>query len=506
MPRPRRLTGLLEAAAARHAARPALCFDSRRLTYKDLFQESRRLAALLQRGGIRPGQRVALHLRKGPEAFISLWGALLAGAAYVPIDPLAPVNRVRRLLEDCGATALVSDRPDARGFLSRRLRFAVSTVLAEAPRLAAWSSRPDAESFKPPSASAGDLAYILYTSGSTGSPKGVMMTHGNALAFVDWARGRFPLRAADRVANLTALHFDLSVFDVFNTCAAGAALYPLAPEEQLFPARVADFLRRNRISVLYTVPSALTALSTRGGLAPRALNDLRYSLFAGEVFPPKHLAAWMDRAPRARHFNLYGPTETNVCTFHEVKRRPDPAGAPAPIGRPLPGTRVLVMDRGRPAARNSPGELWVSGPTVMQGYAGRPARFVRRGGARFYRTGDVVLRGSDGALRWIARLDAQVKSRGYRVEPGEIEACLTRYRGVIEAAVVAVPDEAVTHRLVAVVAAKDRGTRFAGRLAEHCALWLPRYMVPERFIFQETLPKTSTGKLDRAALLEQVRS
>ncbi|MDQ3933901.1 MAG: amino acid adenylation domain-containing protein [Actinomycetota bacterium] len=461
------------------------------LTYAELERDIAHAAGALRELGVEPGDRVAVWAPKSPRTVTMLYAVMRAGAAYVPIDPISPPLRARRVIEDAGCRVLCADEKRA---------------CEGVPLLPVDRDLPPADPLHEPASCESDLAYVLYTSGSTGRPKGVMLTHRNALAFVEWTVERFGVGPGDRVSSHAPFHFDLSIFDLYGASLAGASLHLLGPGEEGLGASMAKAIRRERISVWYSVPSALTMLA--GAAAPEQLESLRVVLFAGEVFPVKHLRRLRELAPGATLANLYGPTETNVCTYHVVPDELPPGDRPLPIGRPCENQEVFALDDElRPVPEGEVGELWVRGPTVMRGYWGDPeltAARLRQNPLHdlfpdpAYRTGDLVRRLPGGEHEFLGRRDHQVKSRGYRIELGEIEAALTSHPAVGEAAVVAVPDDAIGNRLVAYVAAGE--PLQAMELKRHCAQALPRYMVPGEVVVEEALPHTSTGKIDRQAL------
>jgi amino acid adenylation domain-containing protein len=353
-----------------------------------------------------------------------------------------------------------------------------------------------------------DLAYILYTSGSTGTPKGVMISHRASLTFVAWAAACAGLGEQDRVCSPAPLHFDLSVFDIFATCQAGACMVVLPEMTSMFPARLAEWLARERISVWYSVPSILTMLVTYGNLRACDLSRLRAVIFAGEVFPARHLSRLMTEVPHARYLNWYGPTETNVCTWFEVPSGTGRTG-PVPIGVACANTDVFAVsgEGCRVSAPEEVGELYVRGPALMRGYWGQPDKtsqvlvrnpFQQDYAETAYRTGDLVTLDADGNYVFLGRRDGMVKTRGYRVELGEVEAALYEHPAIREAVVLPLPDELLGSRLRAVISATGSGGLTRLEVLEHCRRRLPAYMVPDVVEFCEALPRTSTGKVDRA--------
>jgi acyl-coenzyme A synthetase/AMP-(fatty) acid ligase len=349
-----------------------------------------------------------------------------------------------------------------------------------------------------------------------------MLSHLNAMAFVDWGVAEFAVTENDRLSSHAPLHFDLSVFDLYAAARAGAAVVIVPTQLALFPVELAKWIRGAGITVWYSVPSILTLLALRGKLTDVEFPALRTILFAGEVFPTKHLHRLMEQLPHVRFANLFGPTETNVCTWYEVPRWPGEPPASIPIGKAITGVDVFaVRDDGTVVPHGEVGELYVRGPTVMQGYWGDADRTTRTllrewpgetagetageaGGFPVYRTGDLAHLDENGDWIFLGRRDSQIKSRGYRIELGDIEAALNQHPGVVECAAVAIPDDVVTNRIKAYVVRRsevrdDELNRFLGER-------LPRYMAPELYEFRDDLPRSSTGKIDRRALADEALS
>ncbi|MDX2379933.1 MAG: amino acid adenylation domain-containing protein [Acidimicrobiia bacterium] len=526
------LHDLVAESATRDADALALVDGDRSITYGELVDLAGRVARLLIHDcGVRRGDRVGVHAEKSIETIVAIYGAMMAGAAYVPLDASAPAARIAFILGNCDIRVLVSPTklkktwtalPESGAHLDHVVALdadstferpeAMPTAITlhrSAPPGDATAGEATADMSRDlPTVIDDDLAYILYTSGSTGDPKGVMVSHRNAMAFATWAADEFALTADDRVAQLAPLIFDLSTFDLFASACAGASVHLVGRKAAMFPADLRTFIDDNEISTIYAVPSMLTMLVERGGLSEGALPSLRRILFAGEVFPTRHLAALMQLISHPEYANLYGPTETNVCTFHRVLEVPAPDDPPSSIGIAITNDEAIVVgDDGQVVEPGETGELFIRGATVMQGYWGDPERSAKvlvpppgsvGGREPAYRTGDLVRAADDGALTFLGRRDNQVKRRGYRIELGDIEAAILADERVVECAVSGLPDDELGTRLVAHVV--SRAALEPKDVLKFSQQHIPRYMVPDHVEFLSALPKTSTDKIDRAGL------
>jgi amino acid adenylation domain-containing protein len=490
------------------------------ITYGALDRLSDRLRDRMAALGVARGDRVGLFMRKGIDTVAALLGALKAGAAYVPVDPGAPPARGAYILHNCAVKAVLVDADRAQALRGELAALGAAPALPVVDRdagagLKATLDAADAAQPAAPVATVrsgpDDLAYILYTSGSTGKPKGVMLSHRNAVSFVDWCSEAFAPTAADRFSSHAPFHFDLSILDIHVCFKHGATLVLAGEDIGKDAPRLARLIADERISIWYSAPSILALLAQYGHLHEHDYAALRQVLFAGEVFAVKHLRTLTELLPRPRYFNLYGPTETNVCTWHEVPLPvPPERSTPYPIGKTCSHLRSRVTDEhGAELPAGSEGELCIAGPGVMQGYWALPEQTARgfhidADGTRWYRTGDIVIEDADGCHTYRGRRDRMVKRRGYRVELGEIEAGLYRHPGVKEAAVVAFADADAGVQITAFLAAQDAAKRPSLiEMKRFCAEHLPLYMLPDRFVWQPALPKTSTDKIDYQRLKEQ---
>jgi amino acid adenylation domain-containing protein len=489
-----RLERLVVDAAERHADRPAIKDESGELSYHQLDALADQVAAGLCELGVHRGDRVAIWLNKSTQAVAAMQGALRIGAAYVPVDPMSPALRAATIMRDCRISVLVAPAEHAASVLEGDLARVPLLTTDSGPGDMTWSDLERLDG-KPRDGGStdDDLAYILYTSGSTGVPKGVCISHRNALAFVQWAAREVGARHEDRFSNHAPFHFDLSVFDLYAAFLAGACVAIIPEHHAYVPRRLVEFVGRERITVLYAVPSALILMVDQGDLLSEPGLALRAVVFAGEPYPIKQLRQLREGLPGVRLFNWYGPTETNVCTGYEVTEIAADRAVPVPIGHAASGDRVwAAKDDGSEAAVGEEGELLVEGPTVCLGYWGGEPRANDP-----YRTGDIVRRQPDGEYLYVGRRDHMVKIRGHRVELGEVEAALLAHPKISEAAVVAV-GSGIDARLVAYLAAACELSLL--EVKRHCAERVPRHMIVDRAVFIEQLPRTRNGKVDRVKL------
>jgi amino acid adenylation domain-containing protein len=527
------LSQLLLQAAETHPDRPAVWSSTGELTYAELRDHSMRLAGALVEHGIEPGDRVVIALPKDVELPIAIFGTLLAGGAYVPVDYLTPPARAHVIAADAEAVAVISGSRNMQEIVLGEASSAHDAAGNNSPALhwlgQGWFDPEKSAGRQPVTVSlselqqrvrlrspvevpASALAYILYTSGSTGRPKGVAHTNASALAFVRWAAGAVGLNEADVVSQHASASFDLSVFDFFGAAMAAArlALVPASTFGRV--AALCRFIVSAGVTVWYSVPSALLRASAAEPLAVLQGSALRQVIFAGEEIPVGPLGVlWQSLPPSCRVANWYGPTETNVCTFHDLTALDVNGGGPIPIGRPCPyATMSLVPGDGAVMSGGTAAELVVASDALMSGYWKLPAATSQvfsagPDGRAYYATGDLVSADDARGLIFRGRVDRLLKVRGYRVQPEEVEHVLEQRAEIDEAAVVK-RRQGETEMLAAVVRLADGEALDNEALIDHCSKFLPPYMVPDSILAVGELPRGSRGKADYSAVLALVES
>ncbi|MBV8787641.1 MAG: amino acid adenylation domain-containing protein, partial [Mycobacterium sp.] len=479
-PTPVSISALFAEQVARAPEAPAVSWGSVSMTYRELDEAANRLAHLLIDRGVRPSEPVALLFSRSAEAIVAILAVLKAGAAYLPIDPAAPVARIRFIVGDAAPKVAIT----TAGLRSRLAGSDLAIIDVE--------DQVDANpSTALPESSADDIAYLIYTSGTTGVPKGVAVNHRNVTRLIGSLDAGLP--AAGVWSQSHTYAFDVSVWEIFGALLRGGRLVVVPEVVTRSPEGFHALLVREQVTVLTQTPSAVAALSSEG------LESVSL-VMAGEACPVEVVDRW---APGRVMINAYGPTETTMCVA--ISAPLEPGSGPPPIGAPVPGAALFVLDGWlRPVPTGVVGELYVAGAGVASGYVGRPgltgSRFVAcpfgEPGARMYRTGDLVCWSADGQLEYQGRADEQVKIRGYRIELGEVQAALSAVDGVEQAAVIAREDRPGDKRLVGYVTGTADPAAVRAAVAER----LPSYMVPSAVVAIDTLPLTPNGKLDSRAL------
>lgn len=522
------LQQLLEISAGQYPDKEAVIYKDNAMTYRELDAVSNQLAWVLREAGIEKGDRVGICLNKSIEEIVAIYGILKAGAVYVPIDPSSPAQRVAFFIEDCGIKALVTtkkiiaklypfsdkvseslqgmilvdeDLPEEKGVISTK------TVTWQQVLRSPTKSLPSTDLIDC------DLAHIMYTSGSTGNPKGVMVTHRSILNFASCFYNCLEVQPGDRISHQLPIYFAASVVDIFTSIQAGATIVVVPPELSVFPVELANFIEAQQINIWFSVPSLLIQLILRGNLQQHRFQHLKKILFAGEVFPVQYLRQLIEMLPYVKYCNIYGSAETGARTYYQFKTIPPDLDS-IPIGQACANTELFVVnDEHQIAEPGEVGELYARGSSLMKGYWGTIEKtkevlvpytlYPHIGEETVFRTGDLVKEDVDGNYIYIGRRDRLIKSRGYRIELEEIEKAIQRHPEIEEVAVIAIPDEEIGNRLKAVAVLKSGSGLEQSVLQSFCVQTIPKYMIPESIEFRSQLPKTPTGKVDRVALCQE---
>jgi len=509
--------------AERRPEAVAIAFYQQSVTYGELEIASNRLARLLKVAGCQSGDPVGLLLPKSILALVGMLGVLKAGCIYVPMDTASPAARLAKIVDVCEPRCILTV-----GATGNLLEVLLSDVQVRKSVRIGWlePGRPAEAGFEiafswddlssaPSSAvvcrtRSEDAAHILFTSGSTGVPKGVVITHDNVMHFLTWAVRYFGTTASDRISCHSPLHFDLSTFDIWGTFLAGGELHLMPPEISLMPHTMAEFIRRCRLTQWFSVPSALRYMAQFDVVRYNDFPSLKRLLWCGERLPTPTLIYWMKRLPAVAFTNLYGPTETTIASsYYTVPFCPENENAEIPVGRACDGEEMMVLDRSmQPVAGGETGDLYIRGVGLSPGYWRDPPKtesafFVQAQQGRIYKTGDLARIGGDGLVYLLGRADSQIKSRGYRIELGEIETALHVAGGLQECAVVAVASESFEGMAICCAYVPPRGMDLSpADLRQRLNEVLPSYMVPSLWLALEALPLNANGKIDRPRLRE----
>jgi long-chain acyl-CoA synthetase len=506
-----RVEQFLSASAGRFADKPALIAGNRTLSYGELDRLSDRLAAALRARGVARGERVIVFMDNCWEAVVAIFAVLKAGAVFSPINPSTKADKLAFVLNNCRAAALVTQE---------RLAAVAHAALTDVPsvRLNVVAGATDASAIvralrfedaiaadAPPPPDAGialDLAMLVYTSGSTGSPKGVMMTHQNVVAAATSITTYLENTADDVILNVLPISFDYGLYQVLMTIKAGATL--VLEKSFAFPQVVFQKLARERVTGFPIVPTMAALILQMKDLKPGAFPHLRYITNTAAALPPAHIQRLQELFPQTRLFSMYGLTECKRCTYlppEELARRP------GSVGIAIPGTEAYVVDDdGKRVAPGETGELVIRGPHVMKGYWENPQatdKALRPGPfpwEKVLHTGDLFRTDAEGFLYFVGRKDDIIKSRGEKVSPKEVENVLYALPGIREAAVVGVPDAILGAAIKAVVALTPGVTLTEQDVIRHCAKHLEDFMVPKLIEFRDALPKSDNGKISRRAI------
>ena len=507
----------------------AVVCSSTEITYSELEKRSTRFAVHLRGLGVKRGDRAGIYMRKSIAYVAAMFGVLKVGAIYVPIDWFSPVGRTEMIVDDCGITMMIVC-PEGMNKLTRSSNAAFFNgmnycVLDEKSGICRKTSggNVDGKNNGEPEDTitidgdilAGDPAYILYTSGSTGKPKGVLISHQNALTFITMAVPFFNIDESDKILNIAPFQFDLSVFDLYCAFHSGGSVVLVTERESVFPVEICKLISGHSITIWNSVPSTLIQLLTRNVVDERTFGSIRLILFAGEPFPPKFLRQLMEKCHHAAVFNLYGQTEANTSMYFKVDKPPEDDSIQIPIGKPFPHYNVFALDENDRMLHlpGEEGELYIRSSAVACGYWGdrekTDEQFVtnplRQAWAeKVYRTGDVVCLDGDRNYVFLRRKDTVIKSRGFRIDLGEIEAVINKVPEVQQSAVVALPDEFIGNRLVAVVALRPESAMNSESCLKAFSGQLPKYMLPEKVVLCEQLPYTATGKVDRKKIADTI--
>jgi len=513
------LSQTIEASASRYPDSAAFICGKRSVTYQELLEQTNQLANLLIERGVQKGDRVGVYLNRSLETAIAIYGIMRAGAVYVPLDPNSPTQRTQFLINDCNIGHLITNPAQQRTLqpvvADETALHTVVGLKADWPVYTlAWLEVFDRPADQMPQVRIleKDPAYLMYTSGSTGVPKGILHTHQSGLGYARLSADLYDLTSEDRVGNHAPLHFDISTFGYFSAPLVGATTVIVPDAHTKMPVSLAQLIEKERLTIWYSVPLALIQLLQQGQLEGHDMTSLRWVLFGGEPFPAHHLKELMELWHHCQFSNVYGPAEVNQCTYYHVPKPPEP-GTSIPLGQVWNNTEMLIHNEQEEAVQQGEiGELLIRSITRMSGYWKQPEltqqslykRIAATGNDEvFYRTGDLVQLDSDGNLLFMGRKDRQIKLRGFRIELDEVTNVLLGHPQVEEAAVFTGKNGSGETVLKAAIIPKQNATLTANAVRLFMEQKMARYALPEEVDLTDTLPRTPNGKINLKQLEEK---
>lgn len=533
------LNEIITQSARRFPDKAAIEYNSEKITYKQLDLWSNRLGNLLKQNGFKSKETALVCMEKSIESIVSFIGVLKMGGSYIPVDDqYSPMQRIVAIIKHSKTQFIITNVDNWKKLYEsikkendiKNLKVIfIDGVFAGKRIRDSYDGRNEKMTFyfltdkisdklmEIERIEKSDLAYVLYTSGSTGIPKGVMITHQNAASFINWAKDCFNPIEKDVFSSHAPFHFDLSVFDIYVSLLCGATLKLVPFEVTKNPRALIKWIEKSEITFWYSVPTVWTSILNYAKIDPEKFTKIKNILFAGETFPPKYLKKLMEILPNPSYYNLYGPTETNVCTYYKIPSIDAINGQSPPIGKACSNSKIYVLDDDlSPVDIGGVGELHVLGDTVTPGYYKNEEKtkkvfvkspFLKDVDALLYKTGDVVKRIDSENFLYIGRKDLMVKYLGFRVEIQEIEEKLLQHDKVEEAVVVPLieKDKSVTSLIGYIKLFESRSNDSILKIKGYLAESLPVYMIPEKLLIMEDIPKNANGKIDRQKIASIAR-
>jgi amino acid adenylation domain-containing protein len=510
------LTDIIKKSVSLYPDNEAFKCENISISFKELDVKTSQLAECLKKSGVKKGDRIGIYLNRCIETAIAIYGILKAGAAYVPLDFTAPHSRTSFLIDNCGIVFIVTSDSQKRKIkslvdINSSLKGIMGLSLDLPIKTTSWDSifSISLEKYEVIKINENNIAYIMFTSGSTGAPKGIMHTHRSGLNYAKLSANLYQVNFKDRVANHAPINFDISTFGYFTAPLAGASTVIITDAYTKFPVSLANLMEKEKLTIWYSVPLALVQILLSGALDRINLNNLRWVLFGGEVFGLKYLKELMQKWPNATFSNVYGPAEVNQCTYYNFNSLSS-LESQIPIGKVWSQTDYKILDSyDNEVPKGTQGVLVIKTVTMMKGYWNNKeltekSFYIEHDDENkdliYYRTGDVVFENEDDDLIFVGRNDRQAKIRGFRIDLDEIETVLLEHPAVKEASVLINDLENNEKELYAAILLFEDIASSINELKSFCKKELPVYSVPERIRIFENLPKTSSGKIDRNVL------